>query len=116
MASNVGNPDTGVPTGESTMFALDAGSGETLWQAPLELSAFGPSTVAAGVVYQGPGAPAMYAFDAVTGDHLWNYDPPASVGGGAAVDLGRVFWGYGYWVVSPPEGPAGGLIVFAPDS
>jgi polyvinyl alcohol dehydrogenase (cytochrome) len=114
VASNVGDPDTGVPTGVSTLFALDAGTGEILWQSDMELSVFGPATVANGVVYQGTGYPRMYAFDAESGTLLREYDPPAPVGGGASVVGGKVYWGYGYWVISAPEDPKGGIVAFAP--
>jgi polyvinyl alcohol dehydrogenase (cytochrome) len=113
VASNVGDPVSNVPTGVSTLFALDAGTGEVLWQADMELAVFGPATVADGVVYQGTGLPRMYAFAADTGELLHQYDPPGPVGGGASVAGGHVYWGYGYWVVQPPEDPQGGLIAFA---
>lgn len=113
VASNVGDPAAGVPTGVSTLFALDAGTGEILWQSNMELTVFGPAAVANGVVYQGTGFPRMYAFNAETGALLREYDPPAPVGGGASIADGHVYWGYGYWVIGAPEDPKGGLIAFA---
>jgi polyvinyl alcohol dehydrogenase (cytochrome) len=115
VASNVGDPATQVPTGVSTLFALDAGTGDVLWQADMELAVFGPATVANGVVYQGTGKPAMYAFNAETGDPLWTYEPPGQVGGGASVVDGTVYWGYGYWVLEPAEDQKGGLLAFRAD-
>jgi polyvinyl alcohol dehydrogenase (cytochrome) len=115
VASNVGDPASQVPTGVSTLFALDAGTGEILWQSDMDLAVFGPATVAGGVVFQGTAAPAMHAFDAESGELLWTYEPDGQVGGGASVVDGRLYWGYGYWVAAPPEDPAGGLLVFTPD-
>jgi polyvinyl alcohol dehydrogenase (cytochrome) len=112
VASNVGDPATQIPTAVSTLFSLDAGTGEVLWQSNMELSVFGPATVANGVVYQGTGKPRMYAFDATSGELLREYDPPGLVGGGASVVDGRVYWGYGYWVIQAAEEQLGGLIAF----
>lgn len=112
VASNVGDPEAGVPTGTSTMFGLDAGTGEILWQTDMELTVFGPAAVANGVVYQGTGAPAMNAFDAETGELLWSHEPPGQVGGGASVADGRLYWGYGYWVIQAAEEQLGGIIAF----
>jgi polyvinyl alcohol dehydrogenase (cytochrome) len=112
VASNVGDETTQVPTGVSTMFALDAGTGEILWQTDMELTVFGPATVANGVVYQGTSAPLMYAFAAETGEVLREYEPPGQVGGGASVADGRLFWGFGYWVIQPAEEQVGGLLAF----
>lgn len=115
VASNVGDPETQVPTGTSQLFALDAGTGEILWQADMELAVFGPATVANGVVYQGTGKPAMYAFTAESGDPLWTYEPAGQVGGGASVVDGTVYWGYGYWVLEAAEDQRGGLLAFRAD-
>jgi polyvinyl alcohol dehydrogenase (cytochrome) len=112
VASNVGDPAAGVPTGTSTLFGLDAGTGEILWQTDMELTVFGPAAVANGVVYQGTGAPAMNAFDAETGELLWTHEPPGQVGGGASIADGHLYWGYGYWVIQPAEEQLGGIIAF----
>jgi polyvinyl alcohol dehydrogenase (cytochrome) len=112
VASNVGDEAAGVPTGASALFGLDAGTGEILWQADMELSVFGPAAVANGVVYQGTGAPAMSAFDAETGEQLWTHEPPGQVGGGASIADGRIYWGFGYWVIQPAEEQLGGVIAF----
>jgi polyvinyl alcohol dehydrogenase (cytochrome) len=112
VASNVGDPATQVPTGVSKLFALDAGTGEVLWEADMELAVFGPATVANGVVYQGTGKPGMYAFDAESGEQLWLHEPPGQIGGGASVVDGTLYWGYGYWVIEAAEGQQGGLLAF----
>jgi polyvinyl alcohol dehydrogenase (cytochrome) len=80
--------------------ALDAATGQILWQTADPLGSFplGPVTVANGVVYaeslaaQGP----LYAFSAATGRLLWSFHSTGSAMGGAAVVNGTVYWGAGY--------------------
>jgi polyvinyl alcohol dehydrogenase (cytochrome) len=105
-AANTGRkPFTLVPSGRtirgSAWSALDAATGEILWQTPVPLSgiAMAPVTVANGVVYAGAAARSgrnMFALDAATGAILWRYASGGSVNGGAAVADGIVFWGSGY--------------------
>lgn len=104
----------GVTSSSGFWGALDAATGQILWRTadPNFLSgAFGPVTVANGVVYAGslggpspyigiPGnhrtAPTMFALDAATGAVKWTHVAGGSVGGGAAVVDGSVYWGSGY--------------------
>ena len=91
--------------------ALDAATGEILWQTPEERRADlvlkgpkGPVTVANGVLYGGTttkGIPDMYAFDAATGEVLWRYSTGGTVNSGAAVVDGVLYWGA---VASSKEG------------
>lgn len=84
--------------------ALDAATGEILWQtADPNVGApdMGAVTVANGVVFAGsmagePKADTMFALDAATGEILWRYASGGSVNGGAAVADGVVYWGSGY--------------------
>ena len=105
-AGNTGRkPFTLVPSGRtirgSAWSALDAATGEILWQTPVPLSgiAMAPVTVANGVVYAGSiarGGNNMFALDAATGKILWRFASGGSVNGGAAVADGVVYWGSGY--------------------
>jgi polyvinyl alcohol dehydrogenase (cytochrome) len=80
--------------------ALDAGTGEILWQTPDPIGAVnqGPVTIANGVVYacsldvEGH----MYAMDAATGEVLWGFASGGSCNSGAALVDGTVYWGSGY--------------------
>jgi polyvinyl alcohol dehydrogenase (cytochrome) len=91
--------------------ALDAGTGEVLWDAvgdqpppfpPYPEGALatnqGPVSVANGVVFAGAtnATGSMYAFDASNGDILWSFESGASVISGAAIVDGNVYWGTGY--------------------
>jgi len=79
--------------------ALDAATGEILWQTPNPASApaMGPVTSANGVVY-GCSLDTngyMYAIDAATGTVLWGFASGGSCNSGAAVVNGTVYWGSG---------------------
>jgi polyvinyl alcohol dehydrogenase (cytochrome) len=112
VGSNIANEDGGAPSGKATLFALDAASGDIVWQQDLDGSIFGSPTVANGVVYQGAQVSGMFAFDAKSGDQLWTFQPGADVGGGPSVVNGVVYWGYGFWVLEAPSDPVGGLLAF----
>jgi polyvinyl alcohol dehydrogenase (cytochrome) len=85
--------------------ALDAATGEILWQhTPSVAGGFfggttsGPVTTANGVVY-GCSLDAlghMYALDAATGNELWRFASGGSCLSGAAISDGMLFWGSGY--------------------
>jgi polyvinyl alcohol dehydrogenase (cytochrome) len=81
--------------------ALDAQTGEILWQTPDPIAGNvnqGPVTVANGVVYACSldTAGHMYAMDAATGEVLWSFASGGSCNAGAAVVNGTVYWGSGY--------------------
>lgn len=92
--------------------AIDAATGEPVWQRPVPPGAFspvfsgrptaqGPVTVAGDVVFAGslatgPDDPTMFALDAATGDILWQFASGGSVNAGPAVVGNRVYWGSGY--------------------
>jgi polyvinyl alcohol dehydrogenase (cytochrome) len=102
----------GMPTDVAELFALDAGTGEILWQKEVEGAIYGSPSVANGIVFQATQGKQMYAFDAETGDELWRFEAPADVGGGPSIVNGVVYWGYGFYVLQPPAEPIGGLIAF----
>lgn len=94
--------------------ALDAATGQVIWENAVDHPAFptllgappsgaiamnqGPVTVANGVMYAGAldQAGTMNAFNAATGDILWSFASGGSVNSGAAVVNGVVYWGSGY--------------------
>lgn len=83
--------------------AVDAATGQILWQTPDPQGALdlGFVTVANGVVYAGSDAGKgnnMYALDARTGQILWSFASGGSVASGAAVVNGVVYWGSGYHI------------------
>ena len=96
--------DAGKTIGYGFWSALDAGTGEILWQtADPNVGAvdMGAVTVANGVVFAGSmaagaNADTMFALDAASGEILWRFASGGSVNGGAAVVDGVVYWGSGY--------------------
>jgi polyvinyl alcohol dehydrogenase (cytochrome) len=80
--------------------ALDAATGQILWQTADPTGGIDPGavSVANGVVYgcsldaQGH----MYGFDAASGSILWSFASGGSCNSGAAISNGTVYWGSGY--------------------
>lgn len=98
--------------------ALDAASGEILWQTPDPIAGNvnqGPVTVANGVVYAcslDVGGH-MYAMDAATGEVLWSFSSGGSCNSGAAVVNGTVYWGSGYAALAGLLGATGNNKLYA---
>jgi polyvinyl alcohol dehydrogenase (cytochrome) len=97
--------------------ALNAGTGEILWQVagiqppaiptattPADAIALntGPVSTANGVVFAGAldAKGTMYAFDAATGKILWTFESGGSVNSSPAIVDGVVYWGSGYEKIS----------------
>ncbi len=83
--------------------ALDAATGQILWQTPDPQGAMdlGFVSSANGVVYAGSDAGTgnnMYALDAQSGKILWSFASGGSVASGAAIVQGTVYWGSGYHI------------------
>lgn len=86
--------------------ALDAGTGNILWQVkasgtdPLRpgvpAMAQGPMTVSNGVVYGGSMSGDMVALNASSGATLWTQHTAGSVGSGPLIMNGGLYWGSGY--------------------
>ncbi len=104
-------PVGGAPTNSGGWAALDAGTGEVLWQSanPVPVApAGGAASVANGVLYgcaqssfiEGFLDPSaldnMFAIDAATGDILWSHYSGGACNSGAAIVDGAVYWGYGF--------------------
>ncbi len=109
---------SGLPWNGSYWAALDAATGNILWQVPDpgqstvfpgdHALALGPVTVAAGVVYVPSMSGHMYALDAASGATLWSFQAPGSVNAAPAVVNGTLYWGTGYhhFPIKQPIGTA----------
>jgi polyvinyl alcohol dehydrogenase (cytochrome) len=82
----------------SSIAALDAVTGEVVWQIPEPHGglAQGAVSVANGVLYAGSLDGYMYAIDAASGAVLWETRGEGSSNAGPAIVAGTVFWGNGY--------------------
>lgn len=100
------------PDHESTTYALDAATGAELWSTDLPSPAFGALTHANGVIYQPTVKGTAHALDATTGQLLWDDAPGADMGGGLSVSGGTVFVPFGFWFISAPAAPDGGVVAY----
>lgn len=97
-------PYTLIPSGMQITWgswsALDASTGEILWQTadPNPGIDFGAVSAANGVVYAGSqfSAGYMYALDAATGKILWSFQSGGSIDDGPSIVGNFVYWGSGY--------------------
>jgi polyvinyl alcohol dehydrogenase (cytochrome) len=98
-------PYTLSPSGETITWgswsALDAATGEILWQTPDPTAGagdMGAVTLANDVVYAASMDPLghFYALDARSGDVLWSFESGGSSVAGPAIVDGSVYWGSGY--------------------
>lgn len=91
---------SGVMTNQGIWSALDATTGQILWQRvpPNGGGASGPATTANGVVYGCALDPVghMVAMNAATGSILWDFASGGSCLSGGAISQGTVYWGSGY--------------------
>ena len=96
---------SGTTTEEGVWSALDAATGEVLWQVEPSAggSTSGPVTTANGVVFGCSLDPAghMYALDAATGEELWSFASGGACLSGAAISRGMLYWGSGYTNLGP---------------
>jgi polyvinyl alcohol dehydrogenase (cytochrome) len=87
---------------QGNITALDAATGEKLWQtpAPDKGSNFGPVTVVGTgndrLVFAGTNRNFVRAYNAADGKVLWEFDTGGGVGGGITVTDGVVYVGSGY--------------------
>jgi len=86
--------------------ALDAKTGNILWQTPDPVGAMdmGAVSVANGVLYAPSFSGNMHALNAATGQLLWTFASGGSVIDGPSIVDGLVFWGSGYRRISPGTG------------
>jgi outer membrane protein assembly factor BamB len=72
--------------GRGGFTALDAATGNVLWQRKLPSPDFGAATVANDVVFTSDYAGTVYAFDTQTGKTLWTTKAPAGINSFPAID------------------------------
>lgn len=110
VSSNVGDPATNAPLNTVTVSALDAATGEVLWDTEYDGMVFAPVSTVPGVAFVATTLGTLLALDTATGGELWRHAAPNAVGAGPSIQDGNVLWGYGYALF---EGPGeGGLISF----
>jgi len=102
-------------TSSSTTFALDAPTGDILWEFDLVDPTFGGPALGNGVLYVGDQAGNTYALNADTGAKLWEGNVPAGRGGGFSLVDGMLFTGYGFHFSESNREPLmpGGLMAFS---
>jgi polyvinyl alcohol dehydrogenase (cytochrome) len=100
------------PRHRSVTYALDAASGKIRWQRDMPAASFGALTLANGVVFQPTVPGTLYALDARNGKILWSADPGGDLGGGVSVANGRVLTGHGFWFLTQPPNPEGGVVAY----
>ena len=64
------------------------------------------------MIYQPTVKGTAYALDASTGAVLWDDAPGADIGGGLSVSAGTVFVPFGFWFISAPATPNGGVVAY----
>ncbi|MBC8070332.1 MAG: PQQ-binding-like beta-propeller repeat protein [Deltaproteobacteria bacterium] len=114
-ALDFGDPDNG-----ASVFALATDDGAMRWQRPLPYPAFGATTWAGGVVFQGTIDGTVHALDAATGVELWSALPggpsTTGIGGGVSVAGGTLWVGHGYsFFATATDNPTpdfGGLVAY----
>jgi len=104
---------TGATKNNGLWAALDAGTGNLLWQTPDPLDAkdFGMVTVANGVMFAGSMSGKMYALNGATGKILWQFDSGASTICGPSIVGDNVYWGTGYRRFSGAFGTGGNKLI-----
>lgn len=82
----------------SSFAALDAATGEVVWQIPEPHGGLAQAavSVADGVLYASSLNNYMYAIDAATGEVLWEFEGEGSSNAGPAIVDGSIYWGNGY--------------------
>lgn len=102
----------GDPTNTATVFALQASDGAVQWQVDVPQPVFGALTLGADVLYHGDTAGRVYARDAGSGAELWSTEPGADIGGGFCVVDGKLLVSHGFWFLTVPADPNGGLVAY----
>jgi polyvinyl alcohol dehydrogenase (cytochrome) len=100
------------PRHRSVTYALDAATGKVRWQRDMPAASFGALTLANGVLFQPTVPGTLYALDARKGDVLWSAEPGGDLGGGVSVADGRVVAGHGFWFLTQPPNPQGGVVAY----
>ncbi|MBV8718853.1 MAG: PQQ-binding-like beta-propeller repeat protein [Chloroflexi bacterium] len=103
-ATTLTHPSPGSASSTSGGFweALNAATGEILWQTPdpagPTFGDIGQTATSNGVVYAGSSDAAghVYALNGATGKIKWSFATGGSIGSGASIVNGTVYWGSGY--------------------
>ncbi len=104
--------DIGSESHTSTAFALDAATGDVLWEASLPGATFGSLTLADGVLYR-PSVPGpLFALDAATGEVLWTGEPGGNMGAGVRVHEGTVLAPHGFSFFGTDPLEKGGVVAY----
>jgi polyvinyl alcohol dehydrogenase (cytochrome) len=111
-SSNIGDPATNAPLNTATVFGLDAGSGDILWQHDVDGMVFAPVSTAPGLAFVASTTGTLLVLDAATGDELWTTEVGRPVGAGPVLVDATLLWGYGYTLFDGPGD--GGLLAFRP--
>jgi serine/threonine protein kinase/outer membrane protein assembly factor BamB len=82
-----------VNTNDRRVVALDAITGDTIWEHPVEVQANSTPSVAADMVYVGTRDGTMLALDRHTGVVVWKYKTEAAIYGSATVVDGVIYFG-----------------------
>lgn len=98
--------------GQTLVKALDAATGDVIWDDALTQQTYGGVSYANGVVFVGTMAMELVAFDAMTGDRLWTEMLP-DVASSPVVAQGMLFVPWGYPIsLSGGENAAGGMTAY----
>ena len=103
-------------TGKTTLMAINATDGNTLWSFSAASSTYGALAYANGVVYMGTTGGTLYAIDAVTGQSIWSDVMPNGIGGGPSLGDSLLFapWGFVFTLLNGTNAGKGGLIAYGP--
>jgi outer membrane protein assembly factor BamB len=79
--------------GTSALIALNADTGQQLWQVPMNTLLYEVTPTTGNVVYTGSTNGLLDAWQAGTGNHLWSYRAPGAVNSIVAVNDGIAYFG-----------------------
>lgn len=87
---------TGVPPLDGELTALDAATGEILWNAHFDSMALGGATVVNDLVFTATLDGMIYALDRATGEERWKYQAPGGINAWPAVAGDTMVWPVGF--------------------
>lgn len=76
--------------------AVDATTGELLWEVEVDGDPLGAATVVGELVFTGTYQGTLFAFDRETGEQVWSMEAPAGLNGWPAVADGTLLWPIGF--------------------
>jgi outer membrane protein assembly factor BamB len=87
---------TGVPPLDGDLTALDAATGEILWNVHFDSMALGGATVVDDLVFTATLDGMIYALDRATGEERWKYQAPGGINAWPAVAGDTLVWPVGF--------------------